>query len=134
MSDFRINRMSGMDYSPVAGVPQKRHEVAHVFSHTMSDEVGIAAAQSVSIAETSMGGNGLERDLGTQFEAMFLRQVLETMLPNKANHVFGNGTAGEIWRSMLAENLSIVLADSNLLGLSGSVAAPPRHRHENSSG
>ena len=132
MSDFNINRMSGMDHSPVAA--QKRHEVADAFSHAMSDDVGVAATQSVNSAETSMGGNGLERDLGTQFEAMFLRQVLETMLPNKANHVFGNGTAGEIWRSMLAENLSIVLADSNFLGLSGSVAAPPQHRRENNSG
>ncbi len=59
--------------------------------------------------------------IGTQFESMFLRQAFENMLPKDSESVYGGGTAGGFWRSMLAENLANALADRNILGLAATV-------------
>ena len=55
---------------------------------------------------------------GKDFEAMFLRQTLESILPDSDNTVFGGGTAGGMWRSMLADRVSGVLAERGVLGMS----------------
>lgn len=56
------------------------------------------------------------------FEAMFLRQALESMLPDSDNAVFGGGTAGGMWRSMLADRVSGVLAERGVLGMAEMLA------------
>lgn len=55
---------------------------------------------------------------GQQFEAMFLRQMLEDFLPKDSEANFGGGTAGPIWRSMLADSMATTMSKSGSLGLS----------------
>jgi peptidoglycan hydrolase FlgJ len=50
----------------------------------------------------------------TQFEAMMLSSFVGELLPGA---VFGQGTAGDMWRSMLAEQVSLQIAKSGKLGL-----------------
>jgi len=52
-----------------------------------------------------------------KFEAMVLTQFVETMLPNDAEMVFGEGSTGEIWKSMLAEQVAGQLAASGGIGV-----------------
>jgi hypothetical protein len=62
-----------------------------------------------------------------QFESFILQSFLQSMLPTGATNVYGRGTAGSVWRSMLAEQLGNQLAGSGQIGiarhLSNSVAA-----------
>ena len=53
----------------------------------------------------------------TQFEAMMLSSFVGELLPKDASSVFGQGTAGDMWRSMLAEQVSLQIAKSGKLGL-----------------
>jgi hypothetical protein len=53
----------------------------------------------------------------TQFEAMMLSSFVGELLPKDATSVFGQGTAGDMWRSMLAEQVSLQIAKSGKLGL-----------------
>ena len=53
----------------------------------------------------------------TQFEAMMLNSFVGELLPKDASSVFGQGTAGDMWRSMLAEQVSLQIAKSGKLGL-----------------
>jgi peptidoglycan hydrolase FlgJ len=53
----------------------------------------------------------------TQFEAMMLNSFVGEMLPKDESNVFGSGTAGDMWRSMLAEQVSLQIAKSGKLGL-----------------
>lgn len=52
------------------------------------------------------------------FEAMLINSLVGEMLPKDADAVFGQGTAGNIWRSMLSEQISQQIARSGALGLS----------------
>lgn len=68
-----------------------------------------------------------------EFQALFLTQVVEQMLPDDAESVYGAGTGGPIWRSMLAEKIAAQLAERDVLGLanvlerraSGAAVTPP---------
>jgi hypothetical protein len=65
-----------------------------------------------------------------QLEAFVLQTFIQSMLPKNASHVFGKGTAGEVWKSMLAEKLANELAKSGQVGLAkrlqaGAAASPP---------
>ncbi|WP_373237256.1 rod-binding protein [Cohaesibacter celericrescens] len=62
--------------------------------------------------------------VGEKFEAMLLHQFLETMLPRESEAVFGKGTAGEIWRSMLAEQVGAQMAKTKAIGLASYLKIP----------
>lgn len=57
------------------------------------------------------------------FQAVLLQNVLSMMLPESSDF-FGEGSAGEIWRSMLAEQLGNALSKKMDLGIA------PRYLHD----
>lgn len=57
-----------------------------------------------------------------QFEAFVLQSFVETMLPKEAESVFGSGTAGEVWKGMLAEKIGAELAASGGVGIAEQLA------------
>jgi hypothetical protein len=61
-------------------------------------------------------------DVFSQFEAFVLQSFLQAMLPKHADSVFGRGTAGEIWKSMLAEQLASEIARSGRVGIARQIA------------
>ena len=52
-----------------------------------------------------------------KLEAFVLQTFVQSMLPKNASHVFGKGTAGDVWKSMLAEKLANEIARSGQVGL-----------------
>lgn len=58
-----------------------------------------------------------------KFEAFVLQTFVETMLPKESEEVFGKGTAGGIWKSMLAEQLGAQLAKGKGIGIAKQLAA-----------
>ena len=57
-----------------------------------------------------------------KFEAFILQMFVESMLPKDASEVFGKGTAGTIWRSMLAEQIANEMAKGNGIGIAKQLA------------
>jgi flagellar protein FlgJ len=57
-----------------------------------------------------------------KFEAFFLQTAVEAMLPKNAENVFGSGTAGDIWRSMLAEQVAAEIAKGAKFGIAQQLA------------
>jgi peptidoglycan hydrolase FlgJ len=52
-----------------------------------------------------------------ELESFTLSRFVEAMLPSAEAGFFGTGTGGEVWRSMTADQLGKVLADSGATGL-----------------
>lgn len=63
-----------------------------------------------------------------QFESFVLQSFIETMLPQNAESVFGSGTAGSVWKSMLAEKLADQISRSGGIGIAARIAAGPEAR------
>lgn len=52
-----------------------------------------------------------------KFEGFVLRSFIESMLPSQNTSFFGTGTAGNIWRSMLAERIGDEMAKAGGVGI-----------------
>lgn len=72
--------------------------------------------------------NGLARAVNPkekayqQFEASVLRNFVEEMLPKSTENTYGEGTAGNVWRSMQADFMSQELAKSGGIGIASTLA------------
>jgi len=51
------------------------------------------------------------------FEAFILQTFVESMLPKDAENTFGKGSAGSIWKSMLAEQVGAQVAKAGGVGI-----------------
>jgi hypothetical protein len=58
-------------------------------------------------------------------EQLVLKGLLETMLPKDAGTIFGRGAAGDIWRSMLADELAAGLGRTIDLGIAKRTLGKP---------
>ena len=70
-----------------------------------------------SAAPLSCGSRSGELEPLQKFESFVLRTFVEAMLPKKASAVFGEGTAGDIWRSMMAEKIGEEIAAAGGIGI-----------------
>jgi len=77
-----------------------------------------AIAPAADQAASKLGRPSTAQSAKTEFQALVLTSMVESMLPKDAEHVFGSGTAGSIWRSMMAEKIAAQLAERDVLGLS----------------
>ncbi len=56
-----------------------------------------------------------------KFEAMVLRNFVEAMMPKSAEAVYGKGLAGDMWKSMMAEQVANVVAERGGVGIADRV-------------
>jgi peptidoglycan hydrolase FlgJ len=88
-----------------------------------------AGASTATAPPASVPSPGVSRHddgkLGTfgKLEAFVLQTYVQSMFPKEASSFFGKGTAGAIWKSMLAEQLANQLAQSGQIGLAKHFAA-----------
>jgi peptidoglycan hydrolase FlgJ len=75
------------------------------------------AANARSRLSEAAGGSDKLGKTKTQFEAMMLSSFVNELLPKETGEVFGQGMAGDTWRSMLAEQVSMQIAKSGKLGI-----------------
>lgn len=67
-----------------------------------------------------------------EFEASILKTFVDAILPKDETSVYGQGTAGDIWKSMLADQIARQIAKSGAFGISRRLFAThplPGHDH-----
>lgn len=79
-------------------------------------------ADSARVALNSDLNSNEDRSVLRRFEALVLKSFVESMLPKESSALFGEGSAGRVWRSMLAEGLADELASSGGIGIADSLA------------
>jgi hypothetical protein len=70
--------------------------------------------------------------LQVEFEASILKTFVDAILPKDETNVYGQGTAGDIWKSMLADQIARQIAKSGAFGISKRLFAThplPGHAH-----
>ena len=110
----RLNALAGPN-APTADFAMDLDRAAAPGSAATTPLANAADARS-RLAEMSGGSDKLGK-AKTQFEAMMLNSFVSELLPKDTGEVFGQGMAGDMWRSMLAEQVSTQIAKSGKLGL-----------------
>jgi flagellar protein FlgJ len=77
------------------------------------------------ISSSSKDGPEQKQDVHVQFEALLLQNMIEAMLPKDTEALMGSGTAGNIWKSMLAEKIAAEIARTGTLGIAKQLASGP---------
>ena len=57
-----------------------------------------------------------------KFETMVLQNFVKSMMPTESEEIYGKGTAGEMWRGMMADQLGEALAKGGGIGIAESLA------------
>jgi flagellar protein FlgJ len=109
----RLNAIAGSNATP-ADFVSSLNQAAGVANAPPSLPGGADARSR--LAEAASGPEKLGK-AKTQFEAMMLNSFVSELLPKDTGEVFGQGMAGDMWRSMLAEQVSTQIAKSGKLGL-----------------
>ena len=94
---------------------------------TSRQDLSLSTAESPTAAAVSSGRSDQAqkaKEAGQQFEAMYLRQMLEEWMPKDANDLFGEGTAGSVWRSMLVDHMATTLAKTGTIGIAQLIVKP----------
>lgn len=96
------------------------------FDHMLAN-----AATALQASRNSVGSGGTHPRIDAQtkaykgLEQLVLKNLMESMLPKESGAFFGNGTAGDVWRSFLADQLAAQLGKSVDLGLAHHLKAAP---------
>lgn len=106
-----------------AAEPEKL-EAARARLASRAAAAGAGLAQSFSVGDLSdssiTGGTG-DADATARtykkFEAMVLSTFVQEMMPKHANSVFGEGLSGDMWKSLLSQQLGTVVADRGGIGI-----------------
>lgn len=106
MNDLTISRLAGASNSPAASHSALSASGAHPAAPASARQMNAKAAASFR-----------------EFEAVFLQNFVEAMLPDQAESLFGKGLAGDTWKSYLAEKVAEKLAQSGQIGLADMLAS-----------
>lgn len=127
-SDLVMDVVRAADPAEVQEAQARLKANRAAFQATSLAENGNGFAAAVNVLNSSEGSSGLG-DINNRveqkkvpetyrkFEAMILQNFVKSMLPNDSENVFGKGTSGDIWKSMMAEQIGDVLAKGGGIGI-----------------
>ena len=109
--DLVLDVVRAADPAAAAAAPPPRAPIA---PPTQGAAFDVAAEPS---AATPADRSGPTAESFVRFEAMVLQSFLQTMLPKDTEAVYGEGMAGEMWQSLLAEQLGATMAKRGGIGI-----------------
>lgn len=90
---------------------------------SLSDDIGGSLVDLRGRLEAGADKTSVEvPEAYRKFEAMVLGNFVQSMLPSDNEEVYGKGTAGEIWKGMMADKIGNVIADGGGIGIAERMA------------
>lgn len=129
-SDLVLDVVRAADPQQLAMAQEKMKASRAQFVANSLAEKGAGFGAAVDILKDVSGTNAGLGDVGMRkvasaetpkvyrdFEAVFLTNFVKSMLPEDSEEVYGKGNAGEMWKSMMAEELGSVLSEAGGVGV-----------------
>jgi len=82
-----------------------------------------ADTRAARITAQAKAGGAARSETFRKFEAMVLQNFVQTMLPEDNEAVYGNGIAGDVWKSFLAKEIADQMANRGGVGIASRVLA-----------
>jgi hypothetical protein len=112
LQELSTTKVAGVDFASVVegvGVSSKAESGASRITEASSH---VESLMRNSATQMKKASGPME-----QFEAFIIQSCLETILPKSEQGLFGHGSAGGIWRSMIAEQIANEVARAGGVGL-----------------
>lgn len=124
-SDLVLDVVRAAD--PAAADAAREKLAAHASARYAGAEFSVAKAGE--IRPSAPVGNP-RSDVFMKFEALVLQTFLQSMLPKDTESVYGEGLAGEMWHSMMAEQLANQLAETGGIGIAERILNNYYHKND----
>jgi len=118
----RLERLSGQTARAV-DTAAAATETASSWSTAVKSAAANRPRATAPIAPPTANEGTKPDEVYVQFEAVLLQSMVENMMPKDSEAMFGSGTAGSIWKSMLAEKISAEIARAGTVGLAKQIAS-----------
>jgi hypothetical protein len=112
----RLNALAGAAAAQTGDFAQTLAQTAPSASLAAARVAGMADARS-RLADATLAASDKAAKAQVDFEAVLLDGFVNEMLPKDASATFGQGLAGDMWKSMLADQVSRQIAKSGTLGI-----------------
>lgn len=80
-----------------------------------------SASSHASAGVSAVNGKAVPEHM-RKFETMVLQNFVKSMMPAESEEIYGKGTAGEMWRGMMADQLGEALSKGGGIGIAESLA------------
>ncbi|MDO9418260.1 rod-binding protein [Pararhizobium sp.] len=128
VSDLVLDVVRAADPAQVQEAQSKLKSDKAAFQAASLAESGNGFGTAVNLlnrADTASGlGDTNNRAKSTEvppayrkFEAMVLQNFVKSMLPAENEEIYGKGVAGDMWKSMMAEQIGNVIAEDGGIGI-----------------
>jgi len=118
----RLERLSGQTARAVDAATAAT-ETETSWSTAVKSAAANRPRATAPIAPPSTNEGTKPDEVYVQFEAVLLQNMVEGMMPKDSEAMFGSGTAGSIWKSMLAEKIAAEIARAGTVGLAKQIAS-----------
>lgn len=144
-SDLVLDVVRAADPQAVQAAQQKLAANRAAFAATSLAEAGNGFGAAVDATRNATRSAAQSAGLGNatthvkasdipkpykDFEAVFLQNFVKTMLPQDSEEIYGKGSAGEIWKSMQAEQFANAMAAGDGVGVAQQLYAQALQRAE----
>jgi hypothetical protein len=113
-SDIIMDVVRAADPSAAAAA---REALAAHRAGVAAGQAGGFSAALPGLRSAPIGDASATPDSFKHFEAMVLQNFIQTMLPKDTESVYGKGMAGDMWKSMMAEQLAASMAERGGIGI-----------------
>lgn len=117
----KLNRVAEAVISPTAGRPNR----ATFETKISAMQAGQADLRGKLAGAGHVAPNSVAGSAHRQFETMVLQDFVQRMMPAKAEATFGQGTAGSIWKSWMADAVAKEVSKSGGVGISNILEPAP---------
>jgi hypothetical protein len=112
----RLNALAGAAATNTGDFSQTLAQTAPPASPAPPPVAGLAGART-RFVDAAFAASDKAAKAQVDFEAMLLNGFVGEMLPKDGSGAFGQGLAGDMWKSMLADQVSRQIAKSGSLGI-----------------
>ena len=127
-SDLILDVVRAADPAEVQQAQAKLKASRAAFAATSLAEAGAGFGMALDVistpaAKAGLGNPELSKDMSKmpeeyqKFEASILQSFITSMLPSDSEQVYGKGSAGEFWKSMMAEQIAGGMSKNGGIGL-----------------
>ena len=106
-----------------AGVQAARAEMMRRSGGSASASAGFSIDDAGGASVVRANAGGATPEAFVKFESMVLQTFVQSMLPKDGAAVYGDGISGEMWKSLLAQQLGEVIAQRGGIGIADSILA-----------
>ncbi len=127
-SDLVLDVVRAADPNSVQEAQAKLRANKAAFAATSLADAGKGFGAAMSTIDTPATNAGLANPASSpkveampdeyrKFEASILQTFVNSMLPNETEEVYGKGSAGEFWKSMMAEKIAEEMSQKGGIGI-----------------